>query len=88
MNLDVIIKLTACTFIQELMLRDIDFTMESLCGGYRWTFPGLDGDVAIDGGTLGNENGYLESRRMPWENDGEMSILKPDIMAQLIAERI
>lgn len=90
MAIDTILKLTACTFIQELMLRDVKFVMTPLYEGFQWTFPDTvlsDGDVALHVGTYGCRDGYLESYQMPWD-DGDVSVLKPDEMAQKIADAI
>lgn len=90
MTADTILKLTACTFIQELMLRDVKFVMKPLYEGFQWTFPGTvldNGDVALHCGTYGWENGSLESYCMPWDDD-DVSVLKPDEMAQRIADAI
>lgn len=78
------IKSTARAFNEALIKYDVTFQQETLYDGYKWTFAGTDGDVALHSGTYGARQGFVESYCFPWDND-DVTACPPEEMARRIA---
>ena len=78
------IESTARAFNEALIKYDVNFRQETLFDGYKWTFPGTNGDVALHSGTYGAREGYVESYCFPWDN-GDVTVCPPEEMARRIA---
>lgn len=73
------IEETATKFTSLLKAHNIKYSIRPLFDGYQWKFNNYNGDIAIHSGTYHNDEGYLESYEMPWD-DGDVSICTPEEM--------
>lgn len=73
---------TVNLFNQLLVTYDIPFSLGYMFGGVQWKFPAYpDGDIILHDGSYGHEEGYLESYRMPWDED-DVSVALPHEMVR------
>lgn len=76
---------TVCKFNSELTKLNVEFNMEQLYDGYKWTFPNYpDGDVVLHYFSYGHECGMIESYGFPWDVE-DVTCMTPREMALCIA---